>query len=108
MPPTRPLTPKNPRSWDEAAGKRVGCSRPSRTPECQLITSDYLHLPPAGASGDSSSDLGRSAQTNGGGKRGGTEGAENRQTLNMQTVKKDKLVTNWNVWSESGYVYILK
>lgn len=39
---------------------------------------------------------------------GGAEGAEKRQTPNMQTVKKDKLVTNWNVWSESGYVYILK
>lgn len=36
------------------------------------------------------------------------KGSGKRQTLNMQTVKKNKLVANWNVWSESGYVYILK
>lgn len=55
-------------------------------------------------------------QTNRGGKRGERnkkktnkkKGSEKRQTLNMQTVKKNKLVANWNVWSESGYVYILK
>lgn len=70
------------------------------------MVSDYLRLAP-----DLGSELKlafSSAQTNRGGKRGGAEGAEKRQTLNMQTVKKDKVVTNWNVWSESGYVYILK